>query len=287
MQLTTYPGAGEFLSVAEVPLAKDEARNNLILGIAARVRDGHSYGDDPPVFLTIDDDGDLIVAAIRTPPYPLILHGNDVQPAAIELLVKHLRETVPQLPGINGEPKTAEAFAARWTQTTETQARIAMKMRIYCLRETHPPTGIPGTMRLAQQEDLALLTEWMQRFHAEAVPNDPSPDARKTVLRFLDAGTLAVWDNEGPVSMVGSSRGTAHGAAISAVYTPPEKRGNGYASAAVATLSRQLLDQGYLFCVLYADLLNPTSNKIYQRIGFRAVCDAVQYRFEPIGEGNS
>ena len=73
--------------------------------------------------------------------------------------------------------------------------------------------------------------------------------------------------------MAGSSRGTPNGATISAVYTPPEHRGNGYASACVAALSQWLLDDGKHFCTLYTDLSNPTSNKIYQNVGYHRIAD--------------
>jgi len=280
MQLTTHPDAGAFLAVAEAPLARDEARHNLMLGIAARVRDGYKYGEAPPLFLTIHERGALIAAAVRTPPHPLILYCEEVHTYAIGGLVEQLLETVPDLPGVNGEPHAAETFSNLWTPRTQTQARIDMRTTIYCLRDVDPPVGVPGAMRMAQHEDAPFLAEWMQQFHHEAVPNHPPADARKVVLRFLESGTLAVWNHERPVSMVGSSRGTLHGAAISAVYTPPENRRNGYASAVVAALSQRLLDQGNTFCVLYADQANPTSNQIYQRIGYRPIAEAVQYRFE-------
>ena len=63
------------------------------------------------------------------------------------------------------------------------------------------------------------------------------------------------------------------------VYTPPELRGHGYASAVVAALSQRLLDAGHQYCALYTDLANPTSNSIYQKIGYTPVSDAVEYAF--------
>jgi predicted GNAT family acetyltransferase len=63
------------------------------------------------------------------------------------------------------------------------------------------------------------------------------------------------------------------------VYTPPERRGRGYASACVATLSAATLDAG-LRCILYTDLGNATSNSIYRSIGYRAVAELVRYRFD-------
>jgi uncharacterized protein len=64
------------------------------------------------------------------------------------------------------------------------------------------------------------------------------------------------------------------------VYTPPEHRRKGYASACVATLSQTLLNQGYKYCFLFTDLANPTSNHIYEAIGYQSVGDLSDYSFE-------
>ena len=285
MNLTSHSNASEFLAVAEASLMRDEAKNNLILGVAGRVREGGRYGDDPPSFLTVDVDGAPIAVAIRTPPYPLIFHCEQNRSEVLEVLIDHLLAADPQLPGVNGEARAAAAFAKLWTKRSKARAQLGMQMRIYCLREVVRPAGVPGRMRFAEKEDIDLLTGWMLGFHAEAVPGDPPTDPRKAVLRFMESGTLAVWDDSGPVSMAGSSRGSTNGATVSAVYTPPEHRGRGYASACVAALSQVLLDRGSAFCTLYADLSNPTSNTIYQRVGFRPVADAATYVFTAPGSG--
>ena len=283
MKLTAYANAGGFLDVAEKPLLVDEARNNLILGVADRVRSGRSYGDEPPYFLTVEEDVTLVVAAIRTPPFPLIVHCAEGRLDALDRLVDHLRTADPGLPGVNGETEVAAAFADRWTKESDGRVEIEMRMRVYVLYGVDPPMDVPGRMRLARAEDVDLIAEWMLGFHEEAGPGDPPSDPRENVLRFMDSGTLAVWDHDGPVSMAGSSRGSKNGATVSAVYTPPEHRGNGYATACVAALCQRLLDEGNAFCTLYADLANPTSNKIYRRIGFRPVADATAYRFGSSG----
>jgi len=281
MNVRSYSDAGAFLAVAEGPLLRKEAKNNLMLGIADRVRCGRTYGSEPPIFATVDAEGELVAAAIRTPPFPLIVTCADGRHDALDPLVDHLLTVDGQLPGVNAEASVAAAFAERWTKRSSRLAELDMQMRVYALHEVDRPEGVPGRMRLAQEEDVDLLAEWMLRFHEEAVPGDPPSDPGETVRRFMESGTMAVWDHGGPVSMAGSSRGTANGTTVSAVYTPPEKRRNGYASACVAGLCELLLERGNAFCALYADLSNPTSNRIYQRIGFRLVSEAAVYRFSP------
>jgi predicted GNAT family acetyltransferase len=155
-----------------------------------------------------------------------------------------------------------------------------MSQRIYTLTEVAAPTDASGHVRWARESDIPLVTSWFQAFCEEAVPGDPPTDPETNVRRFMETGKLALWDDGQPVSMAGSSRGTPNGATVSAVYTPPECRGHGYASACVAALSQALLADGNQFCTLYTDRSNPTSNKIYQQIGYRPIADCAMYRFE-------
>jgi len=92
-------------------------------------------------------------------------------------------------------------------------------------------------------------------------------------------GDIFLWDDGRPVSVAARNRPTPHGISVGYVYTPPELRGRGYATSCVAALSQHLLDSGYEFCTLFTDLANPTSNDIYQQIGYRPICDYDEYVF--------
>jgi len=95
----------------------------------------------------------------------------------------------------------------------------------------------------------------------------------------IASNNLFVWETENKqvVTMAGTTRPTTNGIAVNSVYTPPELRGRGYASACVAALSQLMLDSGRQFCALFTDLANPTSNSIYQKMGYQAVCDVDEY----------
>ncbi len=273
MRLTVHATATGFLDAVQDVLMRAEAANNLILGIAGRVANGHSYGQETPYFISVMDDDELVAVAVRTPPHPVIVHCEGDQPQAIELIVDHLGVCDAELPGVNGAVETAALFADLWERKTGVEPRIAMRLRVFELREVTPPVGVSGRMRLAEKRDIPLLADWVEAFREEAVPHDPPSDPRVVVERYMDPGTLVLWDDGGVVSMAGSSRSSERGATISLAFTPPEFRGRGYASACVAGLSQMLLDRGNVFCTLFTDLSNPTSNKIYRRIGYRPVAD--------------
>lgn len=284
MKLSTYPRAADFLAAAELTLMEEEAKNNLILGIAQQVAMGRSYGEELPWFLTVHDGEALIAGAIRTPPYNVILHCDEDRLEALDRMADHLADEGEQLPGAHGTVSVVGAFADAWACRTGVATRIQMSQRVYLLTEVTAPTGVSGRMRWADEADVGFLKDWLAGFQREAVPGDPVSDPGVVVARLMSAGMFAIWENGKPVSMAASSRGSKNGATVSAVYTPPEQRGYGYASACVAGLSQAMLDAGSAFCTLYTDLSNPTSNRIYQNVGYRPVADFAMYAFESKNE---
>ena len=140
----------------------------------------------------------------------------------------------------------------------------------------------PGRMRVSDDGDLDLLVKWMLCFNRDVgMHSHPMDVLRPQVAQRIARQGLYIWEDGGqPVSVAGPSRPTAHGMAINAVYTPPELRGRGYATACVAALSQLVLDSGKEFCTLFADKTNPTSNSIYQRIGYEPVGSFTEYVFE-------
>jgi len=119
-------------------------------------------------------------------------------------------------------------------------------------------------------EDRELLIAWERAFVAEAnlIPA-AGAEAERTVERRLAAGAQYLWDDDGPASTLALSPEIAGTVRIGPVYTPPQRRNHGYASAAVARASREALARGARQCMLFTDLANPTSNKIYAAVGFR------------------
>ncbi len=284
MNVTFYTNASDFLARTRDALEMDEAANNLMLGIAQRLASGNAPPAwSTPCLTTVDDDaGRLALAAVMTPPAKLVLYGEgDVWQPATEPLTQHLLDNGWYVPGVLGPSEVAHAFAETWQALTRYPYRAGMRQRVHALRQVVQRGNAAGRLRAATSDDQGLLAAWFAAFHEEALHETPDADAaRDNAERRIAAGDMFVWENDGQVvSMTARSRPTRHGIAVNAVYTPPEQRGRGYATAAVATLSQQLLDEGYAFCCLFTDLSNPTSNRIYQRIGYRPVCDFNEYIF--------
>jgi len=279
VRAVAFESAAGFLSQAEPILRGDEARTSLMYGIVRRLAEGGRYGDEPPVLVCVLAGEEIVALATRTPPYHLIIHAVDLGRDAIPTLVEFLRRRDPDLPGVHAEKEIARQFAEAWTEGHGRNHHVSMEQRLYRLDEVAAVPASPGEFRLAAPADRDLLAAWVCSFITEATPGDSHPDPLAFVDRHIEAGTLGVWDHGGPRTMAAITRGTPRGVAVSLVFTPPESRRQGYASSCVAALSQRQLDAGKSFCTLFTDLSNPTSNAIYQRIGYRPLADITRIDF--------
>ena len=282
MDVRIYSSAADFLGDTGDLLRSDEARYGLIYGIARLVNaNPHHYGEEDPLFCSVSDNNCICALAWRTPPYPVGLAWNaaDTEEAIVPL-IEAVHSRWAEIPGVAGHREITDPFADRWCKSFGTSIKSTMAQRIYRLDSVNNISSIPGRIRQATLADKDLATEWRRAFMVEvgSPTNENIPE--RDVTPFIEKGIIYLWEDlEKPVSMVVKDRPTEHGMSITLVYTPPELRRNGYATACVAGVCRDILESGYDFCTLYTDISNPTSNSIYMRIGFKPVCDSVEYSF--------
>ena len=265
----------DFLARAGPFLRAAEAENVLMLGICSP--GGSGRFDDSCYLATVEEDRAVVACALRTPPYSALLTRADRE--ALELLVTDLVGTYRDLPAAAGPEPAIPVFAELWSARTGATARPATRMRVFEARRVLRRPLPAGTFRIATEADLSLAARWAEAFFDEAGLDDPS-DPGDVAHGQIREGSLFLWEDSRPVSMAAWAGRTGRTVRINSVYTSPEHRGRGYASACVASLTQRLLDEGLSSCCLYTDLANPTSNKIYQAIGYRPVCDVTEYHFD-------
>jgi hypothetical protein len=264
-----------FLEKAQAFLEESEAENNLLLAQAFGMGSGGVTLSSAPVLATVHDDhGRVVAAALRTPPKNLIL--TRAPDEALSSLAEALRRDRVGLPGVVGPDDAAERFARFWAGT---RCKRSLELVMYvCDAVAELPEG-PGALRLATPADAPLLQEWTAAFQRDThEPWDEQP-VRAFVAHQLADQTLFVWEHDGPAAMVALQGATARGIRVTHVYAPPERRGQGHARRAVAAVTRRMIDAGRAFCVLYADKNNETSNALYQRVGYRPLSEASEWRF--------
>ena len=284
LQVHRFATVDAYLAKVRPFLAAREAEHNLILSLCASIRRWpETFVGEPPSFHAVTGEGGRVVgAALRTPPNNQILSEAD-DPAAADALADALAGE--RLPGVIGPKLAARQFAARWAAATGSRAQHVMAERLFQLDRVVPPRRpASGAWRTASPADRQVVATWFLAFLAEAIPNEARPDEPLQVAdRWIEgtSRTLYLWDDHGTaVSMASASGETPNGIRIGGVYTPPERRRRGYATSLTAAVSQDQLDRGRRFCFLFTDLANPTSNHIYQEIGYRVVTDVDVYTFD-------
>ena len=281
------PSVEAFLERAGQFLVRHEAENNLLFGICSSLRHDPTIYPDPrfavvTVVTPVHDgpglDAAVVAAALQTPPHRLVLALPD-NFEAVEFLADGL--AAEELPGVVGPSDAAQQFARRWTARTGQKVQPGMAERTLRLRKVLRPPAARGRMRVARASDRHLLEGWLRAFAAEAL-GETFENASEAAGRWISGRgrTMYLWDlDDRTVSMCGAGGQTPNGIRVGPVFTPSPERGRGYATSLVAACSQAQLDEGQAFVFLFTDLANPTSNRIYESIGYERVIDVDQYDF--------
>lgn len=284
MIITTYMQASDFLARARTELERNEVLNGLPLGIALRLQKFPESSEITPYLATVEDEGKLLVAVVMTPPFKLIVTSNqfDAFGEAPSLLIHHLREHGWSVPGVMGPTPLSDLFAKSWTSLTGEVSHLRTRERLFELTHVIAPRPGPGSLRIATEVETDLVVRWIKAFHEEALHTFLSDEeALVWTQTRIGNGEVYLWvlPDGAVVSLVTTTRPVSCVIGVAHVYTPAELRGCGYASCSVAALSQHLLDSGWERCSLFTDLSNPTSNSIYQQIGYQSVRDFNEYDF--------
>jgi GNAT superfamily N-acetyltransferase len=279
MSVVVIDDPARFLAEAGPLLLADEARHNLILGLAGTLRSTPDVYPDRLLWL-VYDGGAVVAAALRTPPYNAVV-ARPLDDAALH----ELADAIDDLPGVVGAVPEVDAFSEYWCTPHGCSARLVFGQGVFALSAVADDLRrAPGALREATRDDYGLLVEWFGDFAREALHEGEAGSDHERQIRVRlesDAGGIALWEDRGRVvSLCGYGSPTPTGIRIGPVYTPPELRGRGYATTLTADVSAAQLARGRRFCFLYTDLANPTANASYERIGYVRVCESKQIAFE-------
>jgi len=285
MEAKFYDDVAEFYEIAYPFLLKHEAENNLPLAILNSLkRNKENYGEEVPLLFSLIDDEKLELIALRTPPHDLIIAYLD-KLEAISILVDELYKRKEKLPGVLSFKEAADTFAKLWCEKNSLKCNLFRRERVFKLERVSVDSLGDRFFSVASKTHQALVLQWAGDMMKEAIIDAKHDDIEKTKKTFAKeleinkSSFYLLFDNNEPVSMVRKAGKTPNGNFVNFVYTPPSLRRKGYATECVAKLSKLLLEEGNKYCFLFTDLSNPTSNSIYQKIGYRPVIDENHYKF--------
>ncbi|MBA7651163.1 hypothetical protein ES703_58978 [subsurface metagenome] len=190
-----------------------------------------------------------------------------------------------KLPGVLSFKEAADKFTELWCEGNSLKPNLFRKERIFKLEEVSKDTVGTKKFSVASKTHQTIVLKWAEEMIKEALADTTEEDIERMTNNLKNefeenkSKMFLLFDNNEPVSMVREAGRTPNGNFVNLVYTPPSLRRKGYATECVAKLSKQLLEEGNKYCFLFTDLSNPTSNSIYQKIGYRPVIDENHYKF--------
>ena len=235
--------ASEALAVCEPYLVSRPVEHNVVLTVLRRRIADPTQGR----YWWIDDQGTIVGFAMQS---PLSFHSGitPMTTLATRALVDAMSDTAPDLPGVASDAASAASFAGSWAERLRIPVTPVEAQRIYRLAVLHRPDRVPGVFRRADDADRDTLVAHRVAFHADT--SEPGElDAAAAVERSLPR--CFVWDDDGVVSSATATIPEAGVVRVGVVYSPPEHRRRGYASALVAAISawtRKRAAAPFAFC---------------------------------------
>jgi GNAT superfamily N-acetyltransferase len=295
MELRFFDDPVAFLDVAGDVLAAQPVLSTVVAGVAERISQqreaGVAWPEGVPCWFAVVLDGqDVIGTAMRTAPFgehPAYLMPMPTE--AVHLLAQTLLERDEPVLGANGALPAVQTFCEEMAAATGGTARVGQHTRLFELGDLVEPRPVAGRLRPAVLDEQDLVGSWYDAFMRDADEQagrrpGESPHESPTgeeLARGIAGGRIFVWadDDDTPVNVTAATMPVYGVSRIGPVYTPKAQRGRGYASAAVYAVSRLLRDSGERPC-LFTDQANPTSNRIYEAIGYRPLVDMANLRVE-------
>jgi GNAT superfamily N-acetyltransferase len=295
MDLRFFDDPVPFLDVAAAHLAAQPVVSTVVSGVSNRIASdldaGVAWPAGVPRWFAVVLEGEKVVgAAMRTATFgtfPAFL--LPMPEDAAQELARALIERDEPLTAANGALPAVRIFCDEMAAHTGGTTRVGQHTRLFALGDLVDPEPAEGRLRPAMPDEQPLISSWYDAFMADAdeqagrepgeSPHEtPTPEA---MTRRIEGGRVFVWEDASgePVHVTAASQPSYGVSRIGPVYTAREHRGRGIASNAVAQVSRLLRDSGEQAC-LFTDQANPTSNKIYEAIGYRRVVDMANLRVE-------
>jgi predicted GNAT family acetyltransferase len=270
MRVEADADLASFLESVRGWLSREPVGNNILMTVMQSRVDGVEPVEEGIFLARILDGDELAGVAIRTPPHALLVSG--MGPSAAAALAAYVVAERPDVVAANGPSSVAVPIASAIATARGGTVSRTIGLGRFQLATVIAPAPVSGSPRQAQPADADLVIEWAHGFHDDvATPEVVVPDKIRARVAL---GQTWFWEDGGrPVCMLTRSAPAGGVARVNLVYTPKALRGRGYASALTAFVAQRILDDG-LVPSLYTDLANPTSNKIYQAIGFEKVDEA-------------
>ena len=277
MDVRFFTSAREFADLATPFLSASAVENTMPL---AHLRSFVAQDDGRPLLCLVMENGAPHLVATANPPFPFVLSAGEK--AAVPSLVEEFIKQRIAVPGVFGPVDLAEIFNQAWHAGTGEKMRSGLAVDLHMTREAPPANVTPGQLRQAGHEDIKTVVEYCEAFAQDPrMSSAERAGARADAEKRLAQAEVFLWDDVGPKSIAAYRESIPTGGRLNLVYTPPEYRRRGYASACVAALTRLVLERAWNWCALFVDINDPVASHMYRNLGFHEVAKFQNYDIEP------
>lgn len=270
MNFVFYEKGSDFVAENEKLLLEKEWLNNLMVGNCADALDAVS-GDDW-LFGAVKNNNVTELIILYRAPWKLTLYSptDNTSDELFKFAAEEVYKLNKHIPGVNAENTIAEKFSKFYCKLSNQTYKVHIPMRILVLEKlAEPKLRDDVTYRRATEADMDTLIKFQKDFNVEALHEEkPEEEVMAAINRSMERGYFLLEKDGKIVAQTVSTRKLKRGKGVSGVYTPPEERYKGYAYNLVYRVSKELLDNGAEYCVLYTDDSNPISNHVYEKIGY-------------------
>lgn len=267
IEIRRHKSAASFLNTSLEWLMEDELANNEIIAMANLVVCSDHHYKKPIYLASIHNSTGICGCGVQALPDSFTI--SDMPRTAIEPLLLDRHSAAESIGWLTADNELAERFGRAWERSLGATWSIKNRWLVQAASKTSfDSCSVSGRIRVASDRDRPLILDWGNRYAIES----PSPiDIPQFMNRKLIEGNLFIWDDNGAQMMIAISGRTENVARISAVYTPIESRGNGFARAGVAAVTQRLLDSGLALCTLVTDESKSKLAELYSSVGYSAV----------------
>ena len=275
MKFNKYEKIQDFWKDTQYLIEKEEWYNCLMIG---NCHEALEKGNIEMFLATITNDEDVIeLIILYRKPWKLIFYSptDNYSDEILKFAAQEVYKYDTELLGVNSRCDLAERFSDFYCEIANMKCIMHLGLRILLLEKIESGKLLNDVVyRKANLNDKETLIKYIQDFRKEALHEECEYEkAEEEFYKYLKKGFFVLEKNGKIVCQASIGRAMKYGKCISGVFTPKEERGKGYAYNLIYNASKELLDSGDKYCVLFTDDSNPISNHVYEKIGYKRKCD--------------
>ena len=281
MEFKKYENPNEFIEENEKFILEKEWLNNLMAGnYKEALKEDISQGW---LLARVTKGNQTELVILLRKPWRMLMYSptNNKSKELYRFVAEKLYEIDSELEGINTEKEISQIFANEFCKIAGKEPKVRFEMRILVIEKLNEANLRNDVIfRKATMEDKEVLKDYRRKFSEEALNEIVSEEElEKKFERHFSMGYYLLEKDGKIVATASCNRHLTKGKSIGNVFTPKEERGNGYAYNLVYRISKEFLDSGLEYCVLFTDDSNPISNHVYEKIGYERRADTMEILF--------